>query len=149
MSRADDPGGGVIYLGDVTVHRRFGRRLEPGASLRPGSPCEHPPGRTPGRSADSTSGSDGRGLEDATLAELHDQGRAQASVSTAVAVACFRARLAREPNPAGSSPATAAVGSRGRSGWQTWPPSSPPAAASRRTGSPSNRGRLDAVIAGL
>ena len=30
---------------------------------------------------------------------------------------------AREPNPTGSSPATAAAGSRGRSGWQTWPPS--------------------------
>ena len=53
--------------------------------------------------------------------------------------------LAREPNPAGSSPA--AAGSRGRSGWQTWPPSSAAAAASRRTGSPSNSGRLDAVIA--
>ena len=48
---------------------------------------------------------DGRGLEDATLAaylaELHDLGRAPASASTAVAGACFRARLAGEPSPAG------------------------------------------------
>ena len=46
-----------------------------------------------------------RWLEDATLAvylaELHDHGRAPASASTAVAGACFRARLAREPSPAG------------------------------------------------
>ena len=44
---------------------------------------------------------DGRGLDDqalaAYLAELHDQGRAPSSASTAVAAACFRARLAGEP----------------------------------------------------
>ena len=48
---------------------------------------------------------DGRRLDDAILAaylaELHDQGRAPASASTAVAAACFRARLAGEPGPAG------------------------------------------------
>ena len=60
-----------------------------------------PAGRTPGLDA----WLDGRGLEDATLAaylaELHDVGRAPASASTAVAGACFRARLAGEPSPAG------------------------------------------------
>ena len=48
---------------------------------------------------------DGRPLEDATLAaylgELHDQGRAPASAATAVAAACFRARLPGRPSPAG------------------------------------------------
>ena len=103
---------------------------------------------------------DGRPLEDATLAaylaELHDLGRAPASASTAVAAACFRARLpmsrARPGNaPPGSSPATggppqtAAAGRRGGSGRRTWPPSSPPAtgrgaaaAASSPTRSPSS-----------
>ena len=47
----------------------------------------------------------GRRLEDATLAgylaELHEQGRAPSSASTAVAAARFRARLAGEQSPAG------------------------------------------------
>ena len=47
----------------------------------------------------------GRALEDATLAvylaELHEQGRAPSSASTAVAAARFRARLVGEPSPAG------------------------------------------------
>ena len=104
---------------------------------------------------------DGRRLEDATLAaylaELHDLGRAPASASTAVAAACFRARLAHEPSPAGERTArvlgrlpadrrqTAAAGRRGGSGRRTWPPSSPPAtsrggaaAASSPTPSPAS-----------
>ena len=47
----------------------------------------------------------GRVLEDETLAgylaELHEQGRAPSSASTAVAAARFRARLAGEQSPAG------------------------------------------------
>ena len=46
---------------------------------------------------------DGRPLEDATLAtylaEFHDQGRASASASTAVAAACFRAPPRRRAEP--------------------------------------------------
>ena len=82
------------------------RRGTPGAGvLAVEVPCRPSPrtpaGRTPGLDA----WLDGRGLEDATLAaylaELHDLGRAPASASTAVAGACFRARLAGEPSPAG------------------------------------------------
>ena len=122
--------------------------------------------RTPERSAASTSGSPGRALEDATLAELHEQGRAPSSASPAVwPAARFRARLAGEPSPAGERtapgprgptggpPSSAAGARRAPSGRQTWPPSSPPAsgggvesAASSPSRSPSS---LDAVIAGL
>ena len=46
---------------------------------------------------------------------LHDQGRAPASAATAVAAACFRARLAGEPSPArGTDERTAACRSRRR-----------------------------------
>ena len=86
-----------------------------------------PAGRTPGLDA----WLDGRWLEDVTLAaylaELHDLGRAPASASTAVPGACFRARLAGEPSPAGE-----------RTGRGV---ESDPVAR--------ERGRLDAVIAGL
>ena len=48
---------------------------------------------------------DGRELDDAALAaylaELHDAGRASSSASMAVAAACFRAKLAGQPAPAG------------------------------------------------
>ena len=48
---------------------------------------------------------DGRELDDvalaAYLAELHDAGRASSSASMAIAAACFRAKLAGEPIPAG------------------------------------------------
>ena len=58
----------------------------------------------------------GRELEDATLAgylaEFHDLGRAPASASTAVAAACFRARLADEPSPAGERAARVLAGYR-------------------------------------
>ena len=71
---------------------------------------EQPAGRTPGLDA----WLDGQGLEDATLAaylaELHDLGRAPASASTAVAAACFRARLAHEPSPAGERTAQVLAG---------------------------------------
>ena len=57
---------------------------------------------------------DGRPLHDVTmaayLAELHDAGRASSSASMAVAAACFRAKLAGQPAPAGER--TVAVGNR-------------------------------------
>ena len=60
---------------------------------------EHPAGPTPGRLRRLDVWLDGRPLEDATLASylagLHDQGRAPASASTAVAAACFRAGYRR------------------------------------------------------
>ena len=63
---------------------------------------------------------DGRRLEDATLAaflaELHDQGRAPASAATAVAAACFRARLAGEPSPGGERTARVLAGYRRTAG---------------------------------
>ena len=120
--------------------------ITPDRQLAP-SP-EHPPGVTPGRSAGGTLGSTGRGRRMPTLAaylaELHDQGRAPASASSAVAAARFRARRAGEPSPAGGThrsesspatggpPATAAEGRRGRAGRRTSPPSSPPATGPRR-----------------
>ncbi|MCY4511106.1 MAG: hypothetical protein OXG35_29710, partial [Acidobacteria bacterium] len=59
---------------------------------------------------------DGRPLEDATLAaylgELHDQGPAPASAATSVAAACFRARLADDPTPAGKRTARVLAGYR-------------------------------------
>ena len=87
---------------------------------------------------------DGRELDDvalaAYLAELHDAGRAASSASMAVAAACFRAKLAGQPTPAGERPARVLAGyrrtagdrrgrgqARGRSGSRTWRPCSPPA----------------------
>ena len=114
---------------------------------------------------------DGRPLEDATLAaylaELHDQGRAPASAATAVAAACFRARLARAPSPAGERTARVLAGYRRSAGdrgrGQTRPFGAADLAAvlatchrPRRRGRgvesdqvALERGRLDAVIAGL
>ena len=114
---------------------------------------------------------DGRPLEDATLAaylaELHDQGRAPASASTTVAAACFRARLARAPSPAGERTARVLAGYRRTAGdrgrGQTRPFGAADLAAvlatchqPRRRGRgvesdqvALERGRLDAVIAGL
>ena len=113
----------------------------------------------------------GRPLEDATLAayvaELHDQGRAPASAATAVAAACFRARLAGEPNPAGERTARVLAGYRrtaaDRGRGQARPFGAADLAAvlatchrPRRRGRgvaadpvACERGRLDAVIAGL
>ena len=58
--------------------------------------------------------------EDATLAgylaELHEQGRAPSSASTAVAAARFRARLAVEPSPAGERTARVLAGYRRTAG---------------------------------
>ena len=113
---------------------------------------------------------DGRPLEDATLAaylaELHDQGRAPASASTAVAAACFRARLAGEPSPAGERTARVLGGYRRTAGDRGRGQARPFGAAElaavlatcdrpRRRGrgfesdQARERGRLDAVIAGL
>ena len=114
---------------------------------------------------------DGRGLDDASLAaylaELHDQGRAPASAATTVAAACFRARLARAPSPAGERTARVLAGYRRTGGdrgrGQTRPFGAADLAAvlatchrPRRRGRgfeseevALERGRLDAVIAGL
>ena len=114
---------------------------------------------------------DGRRLDDqglaAYLAELHDQGRAPASASTAVAAACFRARLAGEPSPAGERTARVLGGYRRTAGDRGRGQARPFGAADlaavlatchqpRRRGRGREseevaleRGRLDAVIAGL
>ena len=113
----------------------------------------------------------GRRLEDATLAgylaELHEQGRAPSSASTAVAAARFRARLAGEQSPAAERTARVLAGYRrtavGRGRGQTRPFVATDLAAvlatchrPRRRGRgvesddvALKRGQLDAVIAGL
>ena len=113
----------------------------------------------------------GRCLKDATLAgylaELHEQGRAPSSASTAVAAARFRARLAGETSPAGEQTARVLAGYRrtagGRGRGQARPFVAVDLAAvlatchrPRRRGRgvesddvALKRGRLDAVIAGL
>ena len=59
---------------------------------------------------------DGRPLHDVTLAvylaELHHAGRAASSASMAVAAACFRAKLAGQPNPSGERTARVLAGYR-------------------------------------
>ena len=63
---------------------------------------------------------DGRELDDANLAahlaELHDAGRASSSPSMAVAAACFRAKLAGQPTPAGERTARVLAGYRRTAG---------------------------------
>ena len=63
---------------------------------------------------------DGRELHDVTpaayLAELHDAGRASSSASMAVAAACFRAKLAGQPTPAGERTARVLAGYRRTAG---------------------------------
>ena len=114
---------------------------------------------------------DGRELDDvalaAYLAALHDAGRASSSAALAVAAACFRAKLAEQPTPAGERTARVLAGyrrttsERGRG--QARPFSAADLAAvlatchrPRRRGRgvesdpvAAARGRLDAVIAGL
>ena len=114
---------------------------------------------------------DGRQLDDASLAayvaELHDAGRASSSASMAVAAACFRAKLAGHSNPAGERTARVLAGYRrtavDRGRGQARPFSAADLAAvlatchrPRRRGRGvesdqvvAERGRLDAVIAGL
>ena len=113
---------------------------------------------------------DGRPLHDVTLAaylELHDAGRASSCASMAVAAACFRAKLAGEPIPAGERTARVLAGYRrtasDRGRGQTRPFGVSDLAAvlatchrPRRRGRgveseevALERGRLDAVIAGL
>ena len=145
-------------------------RRPPAASPRPPS-ARTPAGRTPGRSAASTPGSTAWPLEDATLAaylgELHDHGRVPASAATAVAAACFRARLADDPTPAGKRTARVLAGYRRTAGSRGRGPARPFGAADlaavlatcrqpRRRGRGREsedvaleRGRLDAVITGL
>ena len=63
---------------------------------------------------------DGRELHDVTLAAylaaLHDEGRASASASMAVAAACFRAKFAGLPSPAGERTARVLAGYRRTAG---------------------------------
>ena len=63
---------------------------------------------------------DGRELHDVTLAaylaELHDAGRASSSASMTVAAACFHAKLAGEPAPAGERTARVLAGYRRTAG---------------------------------
>ena len=113
----------------------------------------------------------GRALEDATLAgylaELHEQGRAPSSASTAVATARFRARLAGAASPAGERTARVLTGYRRTAGGRGRGQARPFVAADlaavlatchrpRRRGRgvesddvALKRGQLDAVIAGL
>ena len=113
----------------------------------------------------------GRALDDATLAlhlaELHDAGRAAASAALAVAAAGFRARLAGQPPPAGPRTARVLAGYR-RTAAERGRGQAPPFGAAdlaavlatchrprpRGRGHEgaavaAERGRLDAVIAGL
>ena len=114
---------------------------------------------------------DGRELDDvalaAYLAELHDAGRASSSASMAIAAACFRAKLAGEPIPAGERTARVLAGyrrtasDRGRGQARPFGVSDLAAVLAtchrpRRRGRgveseevALERGRLDAVIAGL
>ena len=114
---------------------------------------------------------DGRELDDAALtaylAELHDAGRASATASMAVAAACFRAKLAGQPAPAGERTARVlagyrrTAGDRGRGQARPFGLSELAAVLAtchrpRRRGRgvesdevALERGRLDAVIAGL
>ena len=114
---------------------------------------------------------DGRELHDVTLAaylaELHDAGRASSSASMAVAAACFRAKLAGQPAPAGERTARVLAGYRRTAGdrgrGQARPFGVSDLAAvlatchrprTRGRGRESDqvaleRGRVDAVIAGL
>ena len=103
----------------------------------------------------------------AYLAELHDAGRASSSASMAVAAACFRAKLAGQPTPAGERTARAlagyrrTAGDRGRGQARPFGVSNLAAVLAtchrpqrRGRGVESDqvaleRGRLDAVIAGL
>ena len=113
----------------------------------------------------------GRELHDVTLAaylaELHDAGRASSSASMAVAAACFRAKLAGQPVPAGERTARVLAGYRRTAGDRGRGQARPfgvsdlaavlatchrPRRRGRGTESEevaAERGRLDAVIAGL
>ena len=112
-----------------------------------------------------------RRLDDASLAaylaELHDAGRASSSASMTVAAACFRAKLAGWPSPAGERTARVlagyrrTAGERGRGQARPFGVSDLAAVLAtchrpRRRGRgveseevALERGRLDAVIAGL
>ena len=113
----------------------------------------------------------GRPLDDVSLAvyvaELHDAGRASSSAAMAVAAACFRAKLAGQPHPAGERTARVlagyrrTAGDRGRGQARAFSAADLAAVLAtchrpRRRGRgveservAAVRGRLDAVIAGL
>ena len=113
----------------------------------------------------------GREFDDASmaayLAELHDAGRAASSASMAVAAACFRAKLAGQPAPAGERTARVLAGYRRTAGDRGRGQARPFGASDlaavlatchrpRRRGRgveseevALERGRVDAVIAGL
>ena len=110
---------------------------------------------------------DRRELDDASLAELHDAGRASSSASMAVAAACFRAKLAGQPAPAGERTVRVLAGYRRTAGDRGRGQARPfgisdlaavlatchrPRRRGRGVGVEKvalERGRLDAVIAGL
>ena len=134
-----------------------------------------PASPTPARSAASTLGSTAASSTTwalaAYLAELHDAGRASSSASMAVAAACFRAKLAGQPTPAGEQTARGAgrlpadrlrsgartgAAVRGLRKSRTWRPCFATCCRPRRRGRGGEsdqvaieRGRVDAVIAGL
>ena len=91
--------------GPTLKRPRSAGRLRPRAGWSRPPSARTPDGPTPARSGASTSGSTAANLDDvalaAYLAELHDAGRASSSASMAVAAACFRAKLAGQPTPAG------------------------------------------------
>ena len=128
-------------------------------------------GPTPARSAGSTPGSAAARSTTRpwppTSPSLHDAGRASSSASMAVAAACFRAKLAGQPTPAGERTARVLAGyrrtasDRGRGQARPFGVSDLAAVLAtchrpRRRGRgvesdqvALERGRVDAVIAGL
>ncbi len=92
------------------------------------------------------------------LAELPDAERASWSASMAVAAACFRAKLARQPTAAGERTARVlagyrrTAGDRGRGqgaavrGSRIWPPCSPPATGRGGAGAVSSPTRSPSIV---
>ena len=158
----------------VTVRRM--RDHHPSGGSVPSQQSPGPSARThaaptPARCGGLDAWLDGRELHDVTLAaylaELHDAGRASSSASMAVAAACFRAKLAGQPAPAGERTARVlagyrrTAGDRGRGQARPFGVSDLAAVLAtchrqRRRGRgveseevALERGRVDAVIAGL
>ena len=106
--------------GPTLKRPRSAGRLRPRAGWSRPPSARTPDGPTPARSGASTSGSTAANLDDvalaAYLAELHDAGRASSSASMAVAAACFRAKLAGQPTPAGERTARVLAGYRRTAG---------------------------------
>ena len=106
--------------GPTLKRPRSAGRLRPRAGWSRPPSARTPDGPTPARSGASTSGSTTANLDDvalaAYLAELHDAGRASSSASMAVAAACFLAKLAGQPTPAGERTARVLAGYRRTAG---------------------------------